>query len=60
MIIHETLTINGRQFRYTYSDDGHILRCGRLKYVNAVDPIDSDKYYFEEGVVEQNTEDGQE
>lgn len=60
MIVHKTLTINGRQFRYTYSDDGHILRCGKLEYVNAADPIDSEKYYFEEGVVEQNTEDSQE
>lgn len=51
MIITETRTINGKDFRYTYSDDGHILRCGRLQYVNAADPIDSNKYYFEEGVV---------
>ena len=51
MIVREVREINGKQFNYTYSDDGHVLRCGRLKYIDAADPIDVDKAYFEEGVV---------
>jgi hypothetical protein len=51
MIVREVKEINGKQFNYTYSDDGHVLRCGRLKYIDAADPIGVDKAYFEEGVV---------
>lgn len=49
MIVREVKEINGKQYNYTYSDDGHVLRCGRLKYINAADPIGVDKAYFEEG-----------
>lgn len=55
MIVREVREINGRQFNYTYSDDGHVLRCGRLKYIDAADPIGVDKAYFEEGVVPVET-----
>lgn len=51
MVIKEIREINGKKYNYTYSDSGVALRCGRLLYVDAVDPIDIDKYYFEEGVI---------
>lgn len=61
MIVREVREINGKQFNYTYSDDGHVLRCGRLKYIDAADPIGVDKAYFEEGVmpVEAVEQDGE-
>lgn len=50
MIVTETITIKGKEYRHIYSDDGHIIRCGRKRYIEAVDPIDIVKAYFEEGV----------
>lgn len=57
MIVTETITIAGKEYRHIYSDDGHIVRCGRKRYAEAVDPADVTKAYFEEGV---DTSDGQE
>lgn len=48
MIIQEVRTINGKQVNYTYSDIGATLRCGRLRYTDAADPINIQKHYFEE------------
>lgn len=56
MIVREVMEINGHRFNYTYSDDGHILRCGKLKYANAADPIGVDKAYFEDGVIPVESE----
>lgn len=50
MIVKEIIEIDRKQFNHTYSDDGHVLRCGKIRYKDAVDPIDVDKYYFEDGV----------
>ena len=50
MIIKEVRQINGKEVNYTYSDTGAVLRCGRLRFADAADPIGVDKDYFEEGV----------
>lgn len=56
MIAHETIEINGKQYKRTYSTVGAVVRCGRKSYVTAVDPIDVDKVYFEEGVENEQTD----
>ena len=50
MVITEVKVINGKEVNYTWSDIGAVLRCGKLRYKNAADPIDVHKAYFEEGV----------
>ena len=56
MIEHETVEINGKTYKRTYSTVNAVVRCGRKRYVTAVDPIDVDKVYFEEGVENGQTD----
>lgn len=53
MVVTEVRTINGLSMNYTYSNSGAVLRCGRLRYKNAADPVDVHKAYFEEGVTQE-------
>lgn len=58
MIITETVTINGRTFIHTYSDNSmKIIRDG-IEYDEAYDPIDTGRVYTEtEHIIETVTED---
>ena len=56
MIKTETIQINGIDYKRTYSDIDAVVRCGRKRYIDAVDPIDVTKAYFEEGVDYGNEE----
>ena len=47
MIITEIVTINGRQFVYTHSDDGMKLERDGIEYDGVYDPIDSGRVYTE-------------
>ena len=40
MVITETVTINERQFAYTYSDAGYFIERNGAKYDAAYDPIE--------------------
>lgn len=57
MVVTEIRKINGHSVNYTYSDTGAVLRCGRLRYKDAADPIDVHKAYFEDGVEETPLQD---
>ena len=46
MIYVETVTINGKEYKRTYSDTYTIQRDG-VEYSEAIDPIDSDREYTE-------------
>lgn len=46
MIYTEVITINGKQYKRTYSDTYTIERDG-VEYYEAVDPLDSDREYTE-------------
>ena len=46
MIYVETITINGKQYKRTYSDKYTIQRDG-VEYSEAIDPIDSGREYTE-------------
>ena len=47
MIIKEMKTINGNDFLHTYSDIGKYIERDGVKYVEAIDPLDSDREYVE-------------
>lgn len=46
MIYVETVTINGKKYKRTYSDTYAIERDG-VEYGEAIDPLDSDRVYAE-------------
>ena len=51
MIITETVTINGREFRKTYSDEGFMIERDGVQYSEAIDPIGfEDRVYTETDV----------
>ena len=47
MIKTETLTINGVDYQYTYSDAGFLIERDGVQYADAVDPIGTDRVYTE-------------
>ena len=58
MISSKTIKIKGKDYKRTFSTVDAIVRCGRKRYIEAVDPIDVEKVYFEEGV--ENAEESKE
>ena len=46
MIYTETITLNGKQYSRTYSDQYYITRDG-AQYIEAVDPLNSNRQYTE-------------
>lgn len=40
MIIRENRTIDGRNFVYTYSDEGFMIECDGIIYCDVYDPIE--------------------
>ena len=50
MIVKEQRVINGQTMNYVYSDIGAMLRCGKIRYKDAADPLDVDRAYFEDGI----------
>ena len=51
MIITETVTINDREFRKTYSDEGFMIERDGVQYSEAIDPIGfEDRVYTETDV----------
>jgi hypothetical protein len=51
MIITETVTINDREFRRTYSDEGFMIERDGVQYSDAIDPIGfEDRVYTETDV----------
>ena len=46
MIYTETVTINGNEYKRTYSDTYTIERDG-VEYSDAIDPMNSDRVYTE-------------
>lgn len=47
MIIKETITINNIEYLRTYSDLGYEVERDGIQYIDAIDPIDSDREYTE-------------
>ncbi len=47
MIITEQITINGRQFTHTYSDEGRYVVRDGVAYENAMDPSEFGRTYTE-------------
>jgi hypothetical protein len=47
MIVTETVTIDGKDFIHTYSDNGHTITRDSIEYAEALDPVDSGRAYEE-------------
>jgi hypothetical protein len=47
MIITESLTINGRDFVKTYSDEGYMIERNGVRYAEAIDPAEFGRTYIE-------------
>lgn len=47
MIITENVTINGRDFIRTYSDQNMMIEREGIKYSEAYDPAEIERYYTE-------------
>ena len=47
MIKIETVTINGKEFQKTYSDEGYKIERDGVKYSEAIDPLNSNRVYTE-------------
>ena len=58
MIIIETVTINGKDYTRTYSDDGRYVVRDGVEYGEAIDPIGSGRAYYEGDVMP--TDEGEE
>lgn len=51
MIIIETVTINGKDYTRTYSDEGRYVVRDGVEYGEAIDPIGSGRAYYEGDVM---------
>ena len=49
MIITEKITINGKEFKHTYSDKGMKIKRENVLYDEAYDPVGFDREYEETG-----------
>lgn len=47
MIVTKTVTVDGREFKKTYSDAGWMLACGLERYEYAYDLPESEREYEE-------------
>ena len=47
MIITEKLTINGKEFKHTYSNNGMKIKRENVLYDEAYDPVEFDREYEE-------------
>ena len=47
MIKTENLTINGRKFVKTYSDEGYMVERNGARYSEAIDPAEFGRQYIE-------------
>ena len=57
MIKTENITINGREFVKTYSDDGFVIERDGARYSEAIDPAEFDRQYIEtDEPIEKETE----
>lgn len=47
MIVTENLTINGKFFVKTYSDNGYMIEREGIRYAEAIDPAEFGRTYME-------------
>ncbi len=58
MLVKESITINGKEYERIFSNNpvNPIVRCGKDRYIEAIDPLGTNKAYFEESPTEPETE----
>ena len=60
MIVQTTITIDGNEYMYTYSDDDrYVVNKDGVAYESAIDPLDSGRTYTEGEIIpsEETAED---
>lgn len=57
MIITERITINGRDFIRTTSDEGRYVVRDGVSYSEAIDPVGTDRVYIEGDIMPEDTAD---
>lgn len=57
MIVKTTITINGKECDYTYSDAGMMIERDGAYYTDAIDPLDRGREYTETDVPIEPVED---
>ena len=61
MIKTENITVNGREFVKTYSDEGFMVERDGVRYSEAIDPPEFDRQYIEtDEKIEQEPEEATE
>lgn len=50
MIKTENITINGKEFIRTYSDEGYMVERDNVRYDEAIDPIGFNRVYTETNI----------
>lgn len=60
MIVTKTFEMNGKEYRMTMSGSEPYIRCGKDRYVIAVDPVEIERAYFEENAKDGNDNDQEE
>lgn len=58
MLVKERIIINGKEYDRTTSNNpvSPIVRCGKARYIEAIDPVGKTIAYFEESPTEPETE----
>jgi len=51
MIVQKTVTINGKDFTKTYSDQRKMIERNGIKYTIALDPVNTDRVYTETDII---------
>lgn len=60
MIVTEKMTINGRKFIHTYSDEGYMIERDGVRYADAIDPAEYGRKYTETDEKIEVPEEGEE
>lgn len=50
MVISKTITINGKQYRQTYSDSGYYIERDGMQFADAVDVLGAEYIYTETNI----------
>ena len=51
MIVTENLTVNGKEFIKTYSDEGYMVERDGITYSEAIDPAEFGRQYTETDIL---------
>lgn len=56
MVKYEVKEINGKEYDYHYSDKGFLIERDGVKYIDALDPLNSNRVYIETDIKIEDTD----